>query len=179
MKKFHALLLLTVPLAACSSAVNAGTTPVPVSTLTIPHYAHSAQLDGIEGEVLALTNKARAAGATCGSVVMPPVGTLTMNDQLRDAAIWHSADMAARSYFEHSAPEGDDAGVRITAAHYVYRSWGENIARNFPDARAVVDAWMASPGHCHNIMTASFRELGVGVVESDLGRVWTQNFGSR
>lgn len=179
MKKVHALLLLAAPLVACSGAVDAGNAPTPARTLTIPHYAHSAPLDSIEAEVLRLTNKVRASGATCGDVAMPPVPLLSMNDQLRDAAIWHSADMAARSYFDHNAPEGDDAGVRITAARYTYRTWGENIARNFMDPEAVVRAWVASPGHCHNLMTASFRELGVGVVESDLGRVWTQNFASR
>lgn len=45
---------------------------------------------------------------------------------------------------------------------------------------AVVAAWLDSPGHCLNIMNATFSELGAGSAEnpaSTYGIYWAQNFG--
>jgi uncharacterized protein YkwD len=36
--------------------------------------------------------------------------------------------------------------------------------------------WMSSDGHCSNIMTGVFEEIGVGYYD---GANWTQTFGTR
>jgi len=44
----------------------------------------------------------------------------------------------------------------------------------------VVDGWMASPGHCANIMSPSFRATGIGYGFSAAAayrHYWTQTFG--
>ncbi len=51
---------------------------------------------------------------------------------------------------------------------------GENIASGQESADEVVDGWMASPGHCANIMDPNFTEIGVGYYDGD---IWTQVFG--
>jgi len=45
-------------------------------------------------------------------------------------------------------------------------------AWNYPNVDAVVAGWLASPGHCRNIMNTNFRYMGMG--ETDL--YWTQVF---
>lgn len=58
---------------------------------------------------------------------------------------------------------------------------GENIAAGQPTPRAVVDAWLASPGHCQNLMRASWVDLGVGYVVTPgapYRGYWVQMFGT-
>ena len=55
---------------------------------------------------------------------------------------------------------------------------GENVAYGFPNASAVVTAWMHSPGHKANLMNSRYRLIGVGAVQDSRG-VWyvSQVFG--
>ncbi|MGW8887510.1 sigma-70 family RNA polymerase sigma factor [Streptomyces sp. NPDC055749] len=124
---------------------------------------------GMSDQVTALVNSERTKEG-CGSV--------RSNDQLATAASRHSADMAARDYFSHTAPDGSDPGDRITAAGYRWSTYGENIAKGQRTAADVMDSWMKSPGHRANILNCSFKEIGVGVKDTSAGPVWTQNFGT-
>jgi uncharacterized protein YkwD len=134
-----------------------------------------------ENEVWTLVNQRRAAGATCGGTAYPPVAPLTMNASLRLAAQGHSLDMATNNYFSHTSLDGRTFVDRIRAAGYLGSSpLGENIAAGQGSPAAVVNAWMASTGHCQNIMNGSFRAIGVGYAYragSQYGSYWTQNFG--
>ncbi|MEU6271971.1 sigma-70 family RNA polymerase sigma factor [Streptomyces populi] len=121
-------------------------------------------------QVVALVNKERAA-AGCGPVTEDP--------QLEDAAQAHSADMAARDFFEHTNPDGADPGERITAAGYRWSTYGENIAMGQQTPAAVMDSWMNSPGHRANILNCSFKNIGVGVHKGSGGPWWTQDFGAK
>ena len=123
-----------------------------------------------EAQVLALVNEQRAK-AGCAA--------LTGDPRLAAAARGHSADMAARGYFDHSTPEGVDPGTRITRAGYAWSAYGENIAMGQPDAASVMTAWMNSSGHRANILNCGFRDLGVGLAY-DAGHrpYWTQDFGT-
>jgi uncharacterized protein YkwD len=63
----------------------------------------------------------------------------------------------------------------------IWQSVGENIAGGQPSVALVMAGWMASPGHCANIMQASFRDIGVACVSagvSDTYRTyWTMTLG--
>ncbi|WP_431780253.1 sigma-70 family RNA polymerase sigma factor [Streptomyces chumphonensis] len=122
------------------------------------------------GQVVDLVNAERAR-AGCGPV--------RHNDRLDTAAARHSADMAARDYFDHTDPDGDDPGDRISAAGYSWSTYGENIARGQQSASDVVTAWMDSPGHRANILNCSFEEMGVGKHSASGGPWWTQVFGTQ
>ncbi|WP_424210714.1 sigma-70 family RNA polymerase sigma factor [Streptomyces sp. BI20] len=124
---------------------------------------------GVVAQVIALVNKERAA-AGCSPV--------SDNAKLRAAAQGHSQDMAARDYFDHTAPDGSGPGERTTAAGYRWTTYGENIARGQQTAAAVMESWMNSPGHRANILNCSFEDLGVGYHEGPGGPWWTQNFGA-
>ncbi|WP_418955705.1 sigma-70 family RNA polymerase sigma factor [Streptomyces tritici] len=120
-------------------------------------------------QVVALVNSERAK-AGCGPV--------TGHSLLDKAAQGHSEDMAARDFFDHTNPDGDGPGERITAAGYQWSTYGENIAKGQRTPAAVMDAWMNSPGHRANILNCSFKEIGIGIHDAG-GPYWTQVFGAR
>ncbi len=125
---------------------------------------------GAVAQVVALVNKERAA-AGCGPVTEDP--------QLDEAAQGHSDDMAARGFFDHTNPDGDGPGERITAAGYRWSTYGENIAKGQQTPQAVMGSWMNSPGHRANILNCAFKNIGVGVHDGSGGPWWTQAFGAK
>ena len=69
----------------------------------------------------------------------------------------------------------------MTKAGYTWSAAGENIAAGQTTPSAVVTSWMNSSGHCNNIMSPSFKHLGVGYYygsASTYKHYWTQDFGS-
>jgi uncharacterized protein YkwD len=137
----------------------------------------------LESQVLSLVNQRRAAGATCGGVVKAPAPALTFDERLRCAARKHSKDMGVNNFFSHTGSNGSTPWQRITSAGYTpYTAAAENIAAGHATASAVVDAWMASAGHCNNIMNPNLRHLGVGYYyggTSTYKHYWTQDFGKQ
>lgn len=155
----------------------------------VPDSAHCADVAGwspawaqLEQEVLVLVNQKRSEGANCGSKgAFAPVGPLTMDPALRCAARKHSADMAARNFFDHTNPDGEAPWDRMGEAGYgSYSAAGENIAAGSPDAQGTMAQWMGSDGHCANIMSPSFQHIGVGYsTGGQYGHLWTQVFGAK
>jgi uncharacterized protein YkwD len=79
--------------------------------------------------------------------------------------------MVQNHYFSHDAPSGQSFVERIKATHYIPpgSTWslGENLAwgeSSLATPRQIVGAWMASPPHRANILTAGFRDIGIAVV---------------
>ena len=137
----------------------------------------------LEDQVLTLVNQKRAAGATCGGVAKPPVAALTMESRLRCAARNHSKDMSSKNFFSHTGSSGSTFVQRIEAAGYTpWLALAENIAAGQTTAAAVVSGWMASTGHCNNIMNGTYKHLGVGYSYSagaTYKHYWTQDFGKQ
>ena len=79
----------------------------------------------------------------------------------------------------HSFSHGADFASRISAVGFRWSNAGENIAAGFRTPASVVRAWMASPGHCRNILSPAFMDVGTGVRLSGSGGAgtWTQDFG--
>ncbi|MEV0318180.1 sigma-70 family RNA polymerase sigma factor [Streptomyces sp. NPDC050658] len=145
------------------------TKPAPEPTRTKTAAPPPATPSGVADQVIALVNTERSK-AGCGPV--------KSNAKLATAATNHSADMAARDYFDHTSPDGKDPGDRITAAGYRWSTYGENIARGQQTPASVMDSWMNSEGHRANILNCSFKELGVGIHNGSGGPWWTQAFGT-
>lgn len=145
---------------------------VAVST-TLPPVSLSQNVVN-KANMLALVNEVRAKGCNCGSTYMPPVGPLTWNDKLEKAALVHTVDMITKSFFEHTGSDGSTPSQRVTNAGYSWMATGENIAMGYTSEKDVMNAWLASEGHCLNIMRKEFKELGAARV----GNYWTQEFGT-
>jgi len=134
----------------------------------------------LETQVIAEINKRRVAGATCGGVAKAKVAALTLNTKLRCASRRHSKDMKVANFFSHTGSNGSTPWARIQSAGYVYTNAAENIAAGQATALAVVNGWMASTGHCNNIMNGVLREVGVGYYPGGTyGHYWTQDFGKQ
>ena len=139
-------------------------------------------LANFEAEMLAAANTNRAAGASCGSEgSFPAAPALAWSVLLTQAALVHSDDMVASNVFSHTGSDGSSAGQRATAAGYVWHSLAENIAAGQGNVAAVMNSWMASPGHCANIMRAGYKDIGVACVNGGAGNTyrsyWTMSLG--
>ena len=125
--------------------------------------------------LLQLVNDVRKKGCKCGDTYYGPVPAVTWNDKLTIAAYNHSEDMYKNRFFSHVAPDGSNGGVRIKRAGYPWLAYGENIATGYKTEKEVVQGWIESPGHCKNIMSKFFKEMGV----ARYGNYWTQTFGAK
>jgi hypothetical protein len=80
---------------------------------------------------------------------------------LEAAAQRHSNDMANNNWFSHYGTDGSSPWDRIReAGYYPMLSGGENIAAGYSTVLSVIEGWLKSPGHCANIMSPYFREIG-------------------
>ncbi len=146
-----------------------------------------AQWSGRECRVLKLVNQHRSKGADCGEYgSFGSTPGLSMQSNLQKAASLHSRHMGENNYFSHDSPRGpngDNMKERIENAGYLgWRTIGENISAGFASAEETVDGWMNSPGHCANIMSHDFTQIGIGYAQvngSEYTHYWTQDFGAR
>jgi len=132
-------------------------------------------LAGARDATLCLLNTERAAHG---------LGALRASNRLALAAQRHSSDMVERRYFAHG-----DYGHRIART-----GWGSNrrsytIGENLgygtgggATPRAIVAAWMASPGHRANILQRRFHAIGIGIASGTpaggAGATYSTDFGS-
>ena len=145
-------------------------------------------------KLLDAINARRATRVKCGDEGwFGPTHPLTWNRALYTSALEHSLDMAFSNHFSHdgSGTEYDITGdgrpskfneriIRQYGGNYY--SIGENLAGGQTSIQQVMDDFMASPGHCANIMSSNYTEVGVAIVEYDQSNYriyWTQNFGSK
>ncbi len=133
-----------------------------------PRAPAPAHLQDVEEWIWRFTNEIRQRAG------LPP---LAKEGTLSAVAQAYSDDMLRRGFFSHTNPEG--LTVRDRLSPYFsgsIRSLGENIwegsnlsaANREALARYIMNAWMSSPGHRENILSADYTHLGVGVTA--LGR---------
>ena len=124
-------------------------------------------------EIIKLTNEEREKAE---------LSTLQESPILAGAAAAKAADMFEKDYWAHTAPDGTEPWKFFMDSGYKYRFAGENLARDFSDAPAVVKAWMASRTHKENLLSSRYHDIGVAVVQGELNGVQTtlvvQFFGS-
>jgi uncharacterized protein YkwD len=145
--------------AAASAAVVAP--PAPAACANTEIVPDAGNLELVRAALACLHNQVRAQNG---------LGTLADNGALATAATGHSADMVARTYFDHTTPDGVSFSDRILAAGYAGRNgeWtvGENLAWGtgaLATPAAIMQAWLNSAGHRANILKPQYRELGLGV----------------
>jgi uncharacterized protein YkwD len=131
----------------------------------------------MSARALQLVNEARARGAQCGSQSFGPAPPLTLSGTLAGVAFGHATDMAVHDYFEHQDLSGQSPADRVRAAGYSEKLVGENIAYGPKSVEEVVTGWLASPGHCRNIMDPHFVQMGIGLAPGRAARhglFWVQ-----
>lgn len=112
-----------------------------------------------ERELLNETNKQRAANG---------VEPLSLNTNLSQAAAQKADFMFEKDYWAHFAPDGTTPWSFIKSANYEYLYAGENLAKGFTNSSDVVSAWMNSPTHRENLLSAKYKDIGFGIREGRL-----------
>jgi uncharacterized protein YkwD len=138
------------------------------------------EMTAVQSELLAAHNEARSQGRNCGDTYYPAVPALTWNCKLASAAAAHDQDMAANNIFSHTGSDGSQIWDRITDAGYTPSYWGENIAAGYSTVDQVMQVWLESSGHCSNIMSENFTEMGADKLTTSGAAYpvyWTTDFG--
>ncbi|NBA98026.1 CAP domain-containing protein [Pseudomonas sp. R5(2019)] len=132
--------------------------------------------------LLAQVNAARAKPRMCGRQRFSAARPLSWNSALKTAALGHSRSMATGDYFAHQGPDGESPYDRARAAGYRGRQIGENIAAGQGSPSQAMASWLASPGHCANLMNPMFTQVGAASTadtRSEYGIYWTMMFGAK
>jgi uncharacterized protein YkwD len=130
--------------------------------------------DDIKAEILEEVNKLRQSGCKCGDKDMPPVPELKWNDKLETAAISHVKDMYENKNFNHVGTDGSILSERIEKAGYKWSMIGENICYGYSNVADAVQGWKDSEGHCQNMMSKVFKEMGA----ASKGGYWVLDLGA-
>ena len=112
-------------------------------------------------DTLQRINAYRAAGATCGTRRFDPAAPVAWSPRLELAAQKHARDMAARRTLSHASGDGSSMSDRVAREAYAFSTLGENVSAGYTTVPEALAGWMRSPGHCANMMSKSFGEVGV------------------
>jgi uncharacterized protein YkwD len=123
----------------------------------------SVTLTKLEKQIVTLVNKKRAARG---------LAKLRVNAKLVKASRSHSREMGNQQYFAHDSASGESFAGRLIRFGYTREgcsAWsaGENIAWGtglYSTAQHTVNVWMKSAAHRKVMLTAKFRDLGIGAV---------------
>jgi len=117
----------------------------------------------LQDQVLGAINDVRRTNGLSG---------LRLNASLSLAALGHSRSMARRGFFSHDGYNGAPFWSRIKPRYRPLRGnvWGvgENMVWASPDlsAHEAIRMWLDSPSHRKNLLTPSWRDVGLGAVHA-------------
>jgi uncharacterized protein YkwD len=114
--------------------------------------------------------------ATAGADVQ----RLTWESRLATSAREQARDLAAQDRLSHVDSRNRGLGVRLRSVGYAAAGAGENLAAGQSDIDDALQAWLASPSHCANLMQPEYRDVGLACVQrrgSRYERFWVAHFG--
>jgi uncharacterized protein YkwD len=118
--------------------------------------------DKLRAGVISEMNRVRAAHG---------LRALTVRPRLQHAGAAHATNLAKHGVFTHDWANGTPFSRWISwywpGPDFGSWSAGENLfwAGPITNAKTVVAAWLASPGHRANLLNKSWRAMGVGAVK--------------
>ena len=168
------LLALTILLGSCGVSdyinrkkiVNA-TEKAPVKKETQVASVTSSKCEVNElriNRIIKYINRVRSRQHTCGDKTYAPAPAISWNSKLYLAANGHSRDMATHNLFSHTGSDNSSTGTRVTATGYNWKAVAENISGGTDTPEQTIDRWVASPGHCHNLMNPVYSEIGMACI---------------
>ena len=121
------------------------------------------------------------------------MSNLGRDRRLQKASQKHTNFMLYKNCFSHQCPGEGSLESRLRSVNYLLGgllrwTYGENIAYgggSYGTPKAIVKAWMNSPGHRANILNPAFRDVGVGFASGTPGKpkasggIYTTDFGMR
>lgn len=143
--------LAAAGLAVCSVI----TVPVQAAEVSAEYAIIEAQsgMSRAELEACTLVNALRAERG---------LSSLVIDASVSAGARVKSRDMKASGYFSHTSPGYGTPFQMMKTLGISYRSAGENIAKGYSTAQAVVDAWMRSQSHRELLLSSRYTAMGIG-----------------
>jgi uncharacterized protein YkwD len=129
--------------------------------------------------VVARIDQLRGQPRRCGDRWLPIAGSLQWSDALQRSAQIYARELARRDLISHQGEQSAGLRDRLHASGYRLISAGENLAAGPLDLDEALDHWLASAGHCENLMAPQFQELGLACVSAPgrYGRFWVLHLG--
>lgn len=175
--------------AALAVPASASELPATVRTPAVCAHANlrpsSSNLRSVEAATLCLINRLRHSDH---------LHSLRFNDNLHAVAVGQASEMVIGDYFGDDNRAGETPLQRIVATSYPAHAARVSTAQNIgwgtgPNATpaAMMRAWLRSPPHRRIILTAGYRDIGIGVAPAvptsvtgaALGATYTVEFGVR
>jgi uncharacterized protein YkwD len=126
-------------------------------------------------------NEVRQQGEAPCAGTKVAMRTLAWDARLAGSAQEQATDLAQRDLLSHTDARQRSFGTRLRSAGYAAAGAGENLAAGQPDFDDTLQAWLASPSHCANLMQPEFRDVGVACVQrpgSRYERFWVAHLGT-
>lgn len=137
--------------------------PAPVNSKPAADQVAAGDSSSYVKQVVSLVNQERAKSG---------LKPLTALDSINRVAAAKAADMRTNGYFSHTSPTYGSPFDMMKSFGVTYKAAGENIAMGQRTPQEVMKAWMESPGHRSNILSANFTHIGVGFDNN----YWVQMF---
>ncbi len=132
-----------------------------VYTFLLNHFFNQpvfAQSDISVAELIALTNLSRQNQS---------LPALKPDPRLTQAAENKAADMLQNGYFSHLNLSDEPPWIYLQQVGYEYTAAGENLARDYSNSQAVINAWLNSPSHRDNLLGSQYTDIGLAVVRGN------------
>jgi uncharacterized protein YkwD len=124
-------------------------------------------------------NALRRQPASCAAAGAD-VQHLSWETRLAASAKEQARDLAVQDRLSHVDSRNRGLGVRLRSVGYAAAGAGENLAAGQSDIGDALQAWLASPSHCANLMQPEYRDVGLACVRrrgSRYERFWVAHFG--
>ena len=113
----------------------------------------------VEDEILSQLNSLRQSKG---------LNALKKSSALASGARIRAKEMYDYNYFAHTRPDGAswDTVFKVDIKLTGYSRLGENLVKmvgSSPDATAIMNLWINSPGHYANMVTPEYTHVGIGV----------------
>jgi uncharacterized protein YkwD len=148
-----------------SATPNGSVTPTPTGPTPTPGAAGSTTAScAFSTERSKLTEVINALNSYRAQKGLP---AYTVNAKLAEAAQRHANDIACHKLYVHTGTDGSTPQTRVSDTGYVAKSVSENVNGNNPplDGQGVINWWIndkGDPRHGQNLVSTTFKEIGVG-----------------
>ena len=121
------------------------------------------------------------SSAPCAAPGASAMQRLHWEARLALSAHEQAVDLAARDQLSHVDSRNRGLGTRLRSVGYAAAGAGENLAAGQTAIEDTLQAWLASPSHCANLMQPEYRDIGLACVQrrgSRYERFWVAHFGA-
>jgi uncharacterized protein YkwD len=132
-------------------------------------------------EAVARLNALRRQAAPCATGSGAAMQRLSWDSRLAASAVEHARDLAVLDRLSHVDSRNRGLGVRLRGVGYAAAGAGENLAAGQTQIDDTLQAWLASPSHCANLMQPEYSDVGLACVQrkgSRYQRFWVAHFGA-